>query len=137
MHRKSRNKIDKDTLDFSEPIELSKLGTSEDPCFGKFHDTKAKECQRCGDSEMCVLVQGQNNHLKRAKLEKKENFKDTQQLEAPEHTEADVEKYLRRKLKKYPKDKNKVIRLGVKKFKPYVSKFEIEGKLNEICKRKK
>lgn len=58
------------------PITLDQLGTDDDPCFGKHYDSSAPECQRCGDSELCLIKQAQLNSLTRAKIEEQQRFKD-------------------------------------------------------------
>lgn len=76
--RKSRTRLIKQ-FDITEPIDLSIIGTAEDPCFGKLYDPQASECKRCGDSEICAIAMGQNNHLKRALVEAEKNFKDLEE----------------------------------------------------------
>lgn len=67
-------------VDLLTPITIDQLGTKDDPCFGKHYSITAPECQRCGDCELCAIVMGQKNHIKRAKEEKKNSYKD---LETP------------------------------------------------------
>lgn len=67
-------------VDLLQPITIEQLGTKKDPCFGKLYSISAPECQRCGDCELCAIVMGQKNHIKRAKEEKKNAYKD---LETP------------------------------------------------------
>jgi hypothetical protein len=74
--RKRRNKIDKDKVDTLVPIDISIFGSEDDPCFGKLYDPTAKECGMCGDSSICAIVSAQNQHSKRALVEKKTSFKD-------------------------------------------------------------
>jgi Na+-translocating ferredoxin:NAD+ oxidoreductase RnfC subunit len=81
IKRKKRNKIDKSKLDMTVPLDILKLGSEEDPCFGKHHDPKAEECGRCGDAEICSIVCGQKLHLKRENIEKEKKFKDIQKDE--------------------------------------------------------
>ena len=63
-------------IDFLEPVNLSKIGTDDDPCFGKHPDLKAEECQECGDSELCQIAFAQRMNAKRLELEKGTHFKD-------------------------------------------------------------
>lgn len=65
-------------VDLLKPVTIEQLGTKDDPCFGKHYSISAPECQRCGDCELCAIVVGQKNHIKRAKEEKKGAFKDTE-----------------------------------------------------------
>lgn len=82
MKRKPRKKFSQDqSIDMMKPLPLEKVGTPDDPCFGKFHDPSAEECQRCGDSEICSIVCGQNLHHKRKLIEEKQKFKDLQKID--------------------------------------------------------
>jgi hypothetical protein len=95
--RKSRNKLAKDkSIDVMVPLQFDKLGTQDDPCFGKLHDPKADECGSCGDSELCAIAQSQKLHFKRKEIEDKQDFKDLMNLEC---TWKDVAKCLRSILK--------------------------------------
>lgn len=98
MKRKSRNKLAKDkSINILQPLQLDKLGSVDDPCFGKLHNPTADECGMCGDSEICAIVCSQKLHAKRAKIEKEKDFKDLQNLEC---TWKDVSKAIKRILKK-------------------------------------
>lgn len=66
----------KKNLDLTKPLPIDILGSESDPCFAQFNDPEADECQRCGDCEICAIVQSQNMHLKRSKIESKKQFKD-------------------------------------------------------------
>lgn len=79
MARESRRDLIKQDIDLLKPIDILKLGTDEDPCFGKLHDLKAPECKRCGDSEFCSIIMAQNLHLKRDKLNKSKDFLDLEE----------------------------------------------------------
>jgi len=78
--RKSREKIEKD-LDLLKPIDVSLLGSDDDPCFGKLHDLIAKECKTCGDSEFCAIVKAQGLHKERLNIEHKQRFKDIEEAD--------------------------------------------------------
>lgn len=73
---KTREPRKKTEVDLMEPIDVTIFGTDDDPCFGKEYNLSTPECKRCGDSELCAIVMGQNNHLKRAQIEKDNRFKD-------------------------------------------------------------
>jgi len=75
MSRKSRNEIDKSELDLLKPLDLTLIGTENDPCFGKLFDLKAEECKICGDSEICSIVFSQKLNIDRLILEKGNNLK--------------------------------------------------------------
>lgn len=72
--RVPRNKTE--DIDLMEPIDITQFGTDQDPCFGKEYNLSTPECKRCGDSELCAIVMGQNNHIKREKIEAEGRFKD-------------------------------------------------------------
>jgi hypothetical protein len=80
VKRKPRNVMAK-KVDILAPIDLTKLGTEEDPCFGKYFDPRTPECSRCGDSEICAIKMQQLNHIRRDKLEEKGNFKDLEDVD--------------------------------------------------------
>lgn len=81
---KQKEKIEREAreetpgINFLEPVNLSKIGTDDDPCFGKYPDLKAEECQECGDCELCQIAFSQKMNLKRIELEKETHFKDIQ-----------------------------------------------------------
>jgi hypothetical protein len=79
IKRKPRTKL-KNKIDLSKPVTIETLGTKDDPCFGKHYDIKAPECQSCGDCELCAIVTGQNNHIKRLEKEKSNAFKDLEPI---------------------------------------------------------
>jgi len=76
--RESRKKLSKQ-VDITKPItplELTKLGTDDDPCFGKHYDLTADECKRCGDCNLCSIVFNSKTEKLRGKEEKNNRFKD-------------------------------------------------------------
>lgn len=82
IKRKPRNKMSEKNIDLLQPITpmtFEKLGTADDPCFGKHLDPRTPECARCGDSEFCAIMMQQNNAIKRAKVESEGHFKDTEE----------------------------------------------------------
>ena len=74
--KRSSRKTKLAKLDTTSPITLDMIGTYNDPCFGKLYDGKASECRRCGDSEVCLIAMGQNNHKNRDSIEAIQQFKD-------------------------------------------------------------
>jgi len=74
--RKPRENLVNQDLNTMEPIDIMELGGDNDPCFGKHHDLKAEECERCGDAELCQIAMSQNLHKKRLLIEAKSSFKD-------------------------------------------------------------
>ena len=74
--RKNRQTPELQSIDKLEPIDVSILGTDEDPCFGKLYDLTTEECHRCGDSEFCAIKMAQTMKLKRGEIESKQKFLD-------------------------------------------------------------
>jgi len=74
--REPRERIDQTEIDLLKPLDILVLGSEQDPCFGKAHDLKAKECMECGDSEFCALVKAQGLTKERIKIEAAQRFKD-------------------------------------------------------------
>lgn len=87
MKRKSRNTLAKKKISLAVPFDLSTLGTENDPCFGKLHDSLADACRRCGDSEFCSIATAQNLKVTRAKLEKQNIYKDIEEIKIVEYSE--------------------------------------------------
>lgn len=63
------------------PIDVTNLGSSQDPCFGKGYDLSTKECKLCGDSELCCIKMSQALNVTRKELEAKNHYKDLETLE--------------------------------------------------------
>lgn len=72
--RKPRPKTEK--INLLKPVDFKKIGTDEDPCFGKLYKLSDKACKACGDSELCAVVFSQNMNKERKKIESKNDFKD-------------------------------------------------------------
>jgi len=116
--RTPRKKLskNKEFKDITKPLDFSKIGTLEDPCFGKHHDVKAPECVSCGDSELCLIALSQKAKLKREKLEETITFKDVEKdIPDEENPTIQVPKLIR-KYKKKEYSLKKTLRLVLKKF---------------------
>lgn len=124
-NRQARNKIKKDTIDYFKPLNITDFGTEKDPCFGKLYDVKADECGRCGDSEICLIVMGQNMNKKRLILEKEKPYLDIEPiLEEEKDGQIMVPRLIRNYLKK-GYSKKKIKKLILKKFpKTNIDKIE-------------
>lgn len=99
--RKSRKKLTK-TVDITKPIlpiDITKFGTDDDPCFGKLHDLTDDACKRCGDSTLCSIVLNQNTLKLRANEENNGRFKDLE-LAKSEPDNKEIIKFIKAKLKK-------------------------------------
>jgi hypothetical protein len=90
-------------LDLSKPLTIEVIGTDDDPCFGKHHDSLALECQRCGDAEFCLIAQMHNMNVKRLKIETTTKFKDLEEegIKAAKKVDPDLfAKYVRKKIRR-------------------------------------
>ncbi len=88
--------------EFLKPIDITKFGTDDDPCFGKHYNLAESECRRCGDQSLCAIVFGQKLHLERGKIEKDSKFKDLEidKLDKKKPTENKaLEKWVKTKMK--------------------------------------
>ncbi len=94
--RKSRDKVNKEEINLLKPLNLANFTLENDPCFGKHHDLKAPECNRCGDSEICSIIVAQGLNTERQEISREtpiKEFHDGPDLKA-------VRKFIRGKLKK-------------------------------------
>lgn len=98
-------------VDPLQPIDVTKLGSNGDPCFGKAYDLSTKECKLCGDSELCCLKMSQSLHVTRKELEEKNHYKDLDNLEDVNG----IKKYIRG-LKRKGKDRKEIIEKASIKF---------------------
>lgn len=112
MAKKKKSKLpDISTHDILTPLDVSKLGTNDDPCFGIGYDLSTKDCKLCGDSELCAFKMSQNLNITRKELEAKNNYKDLDVLEDT----VGIKKYIRGLIRK-EKDKKEIISKAVEKF---------------------
>jgi hypothetical protein len=86
-------------LDITKPITLESLGTADDPCFGKLHDPRSGDCQRCGDNEFCALAMGQLTHQKRLQVEATQTFKDLEEKTITPTPKLEAKKLIRKRIK--------------------------------------
>ena len=106
----SKKKKEKE-LDLFKPIDLAKIGTPDDPCFGKEYDPRNTDCRNCGDIELCAIAQMQNNKLTRDNLAMTHEFKD---LDEAKFLDGEDEKKAKKLINKYKEKeykKSKVKRL--------------------------
>ncbi len=120
--RKPHKKATK--VDLMKPIDLTIIGTEDDPCFGKSYDGRAKECQACGDSELCLVFQGQKNHKEREAIEKKSSFKDIDPTEFKPDTHS-IYKFITEELMV---GKSKVLVNSASK--KVITKFNLKGDMS-------
>lgn len=92
VKRKARKSTNKD---IEKPVTLETIGSKDDPCFGKHHDMRTDECQRCGDAEFCCIVMGQNNTVRRNKVEKTKAFKDVEEKTIPKKDDKEIRKEIK------------------------------------------
>lgn len=79
MSREPRDKVKDEDLLY--PLDIYKLGSEDDPCFGKHHDLKAPECNMCGDAQHCSVMMAYNLSIKRIKIESDSRFKDLEEAD--------------------------------------------------------
>lgn len=118
MTRQKRNsKIPQEQ--FLVPLDITRLGSEDDPCFGKHWDPRVAECKRCGDSEACTIAMQNKLTLRRGVIEGKKSFMDLVEpkVEGEQYMDtAPVIAYLKAKYQKYD-NRIKAIRLTMRKFK--------------------
>lgn len=102
-------------VDLLYPVDVTKLGGEEDPCFGKLHDPKTPECQRCGDCELCQIVLAQKMHVTRGIIEKNGKFRDVEEEKIYLNKEPiktpllNIKKAIRATLRKHKKIEHTVV----------------------------
>lgn len=82
--------------DILKPFDIQKIGTIDDPCWGKAFDLSTKECRICSDSEICAIMMAQNLGKTRKQLEKENNYKDLDVL----YDKEAIFKYIKQEQKK-------------------------------------
>lgn len=109
MAKKKRIAREKtEDVDFLKPIDITKIGSDDDPCFGKEYDLSSDECKRCGDSELCAVVFSQTKAKElRGSEESKNRFKDME-LDEPKENQA-LAKWVEQK-KKDGKKRSEIIK---------------------------
>lgn len=95
VEREDRFTPEYQNLNVMKPIDVTALGTSEDPCFGKHYDLTTDECQRCGDHEFCALKMGQTLNGQRNKIESKNDFLDILETEVKPPSKAKLKKLIK------------------------------------------
>lgn len=97
MKRVARTTKKMKKLDLSKPLDISILGSEDDPCFGKHHSLTASECSLCGDREICAVLSAQQSNVKLRKAEEaKHKFKDLEEAELMEAMQEDIHKVLKK-----------------------------------------
>lgn len=105
MAKKKKDKLrevrkELETGDIFEPMDITKLGSGNDPCFGKNYDLSTKECKMCGDSELCCIKFTALMGKTRKELEAETKFKDLEPLVDIEGCKKYYRKLVREKLSK-------------------------------------
>ena len=105
MAKKKKDKLKEvrkeiETGDIFEPMDITKLGSGNDPCFGKNYDLSTKECKMCGDSELCCIKFTALMGKTRKELEAETQFKDLEPLIDMEGCKKYYRKLVREKLGK-------------------------------------
>jgi hypothetical protein len=132
--RKPRSREVKKKHDLMKPLDITVFGSQDDPCFGKLHSVKAKECQRCGDAEICSIVCQQRLALKRSKEGK--DFKD---IEEPNMDIPSIDRFIEKVLKRKKEAVrfSMLLKLGYNYFKQFedVTKDKVKTVFTDWVKR--
>lgn len=80
MAKKKQNLPSLKDTPILQPLDISKIGSNGDPCFGLQYDLSTEECRMCGDSELCCIKFANSVGKTRKQLEKESQFKDLEQL---------------------------------------------------------
>lgn len=125
IQRIAQERFDPDSIDFSKPINVTKFGSDDDPCFGKHYDMTTKQCKICGDAEFCQIKTGQNQHLLRDQKSSEKEYLDynpeTKEIvtdskhECDKSTKKKVVRFMKRKLNKNIKP-IKIRKLAIEKY---------------------
>jgi len=94
-------------------IDVLKLGSDDDPCFGKLWDPKEKECRNCGESEICAIVKSQGLKIIREEIERDTRFLDLEEAEIIDLP--DIREFIRSKRNKKIDD-DVIIRRASRRF---------------------
>jgi len=78
--KREKRKGPKD-FDYFKVIDITTIGSDNDPCFGKLYDLSEDTCRMCGDNARCAMVMAQGQNLDKSKQEKKNRFKDKEVAE--------------------------------------------------------
>lgn len=137
---KRNRRIPKDVsrIDFKDaqvPVDISIIGSNDDPCFGKLYEPITEECHACGDSELCAIVHMHTLDKKRKKVEKSQTFKDTEEAVKKSNfmSLTKLRQILEKKIKKGKKVRFSVLVKNIS------SKYDPKGllphgRVSELCK---
>lgn len=106
-----KKKKESKSIDLFKPIDLARIGTPDDPCFGKEYDSRNTDCMNCGDVELCAIAMMQNNKIVRDSLAEKSDFKDLDEANFLDSEDEDKSKRLMKKYSERGYKKEKVKRL--------------------------
>lgn len=105
--REAQDKYGLDVINFNhKPLDITKFGSDEDPCFGTMYDLNVAECKVCGDAEFCAIKFNRELSGTRKKLEKKNKYKDITTSQVDEGDKLDkatikkVKRFMNRKIEK-------------------------------------
>ncbi len=141
IERIAQDRFDPEAIDFSKPIDITKFGSDDDPCFGKHFDMTTKQCKVCGDAQFCQIKTGQNQHLLRDGKSKEKEYLDynpennelttSNELECDVTTKKRVVRFMKRKIAKGVKP-IKIRKLAIEKYE--ISKSDSKIIFNKIKK---
>ena len=103
LDRVPQHRYDPDELDMTKPLDLTKFGSEEDPCFGKLYDLNTKQCKLCADADFCAIKMAQTQSVTRKELNKQNEFIDEfeiSDIKLDKTTKKKVKKYMSRRIDK-------------------------------------
>jgi len=123
IERVVQSRYDLDTLDMTKPLDISKFGSDEDPCFGKLYDLNTKQCKMCADADFCAIKMAQTQTSKRNEINKQNNFiEELKQNDKPIHSATNT---VNKKVKKFMKRRIDMGAAGVLIRRDAVKKYDI------------
>jgi len=96
LDRVPQHRYDPDELDMTKPLDLTKFGSDEDPCFGKLYDLNTKQCKLCADADFCAIKMAQSQSVNRKELNKQNDFIDEFEI-----SDVKLDKTTKKKVKKF------------------------------------
>ena len=103
LERVQQNRYDPNEIDMTKPLDLTKFGSEDDPCFGKLYDLNTKQCKLCADADFCAIKMAQTQSLSRKELNKNNDFIDEfdiKDVKLDKTTKKKVKKWMSRRIDK-------------------------------------
>ena len=113
--RVAQDRFNPEAIDFSKPVDITKFGSEDDPCFGKYYDLTVKQCKICGDADFCKIKMMHTQKVLREKVSEGQNFLDV--ADNSQNQASKEVKTTKQNLKNCKKYIKRAIIKGVKPFK--------------------